>query len=54
MTTAIGSVSDPERAVEAGIAATRKTLDRGAIERRKAVNAPAEPDTRGQLVDREA
>jgi hypothetical protein len=53
MTNAIGSVPDPERAVDAGIAKTRKALDRDAVERQAAV-APAAPDARGQLVDREA
>ena len=55
MTNAIGSTSEPERAIESGIAKTKKALRRdNAVERPAAVSAPAEADPRGQNVDREA
>ena len=53
MTNAIGAAAEPERAVESAIAKVRKAR-KGTEQRPEAVNAPAEPDPRGQLVDREA
>ena len=54
MSNAINGVSEPERIVETGIAKTRKAAERRGGGDRTDVTAPAAPDERGQLVDREA
>jgi hypothetical protein len=54
MSDAIKATSAVQRAVDTARAKTRQALERDAVSKDSSVHAPNAPDTRGQLVDKEA